>query len=120
MAGNFGRQALDRGADDRQQLVRHLLLGGEVDLRLEPGKGAQQWLPPALVAAFQCPIQLAQRLLRLGPGLGRDQVRQALDRGQIEPPVEERPPGELAGLGRAQPWSADRPSSTPASTAWPP
>ena len=48
------------------------------------------------------PLHLAQRLGALAFRLGRNQVGQALDRGEIELAVLEGAAGELARLGRAQ------------------
>ena len=45
---------------------------------------------------------MLERLPALGLGLGRDQVGQAFDRGQIHAAVLERAARELAGLGRTQ------------------
>ena len=84
------------------QLGGHILLGREVDLGFEPGQRAEQRLAPATIQPTQRTIELVQRLARLRPGLGVDQIGQALHRGQIEAAVQECTPRELARFGRAQ------------------
>ena len=102
MRRHFGRQPRDLRPDAREQVLGQVLFGGEVDLGLEPGERPEQDLPPRPVEPPQSAVQLLQGLARLSAGLGIDQVGQALDRGQIEPAVQERAAGELAGLGRPQ------------------
>ena len=100
MRGDFGRQAADVRSHRLEQLIGHVLLGREVDLGFEPGQRAEQRRAPAVIEPAQRAIELAQRLARLRPGLGIDQIGEALHRGEIEAAVQECAPRELARLGR--------------------
>ena len=98
----FGRHAGQGRADGVHCSVRHVLLGREVDLGLDPGQRSHQLRAPALVEPAELAIELAQRLARLCRGLGRDQIGQPFRGGEVDPPVQEGAPAELAGLGRTQ------------------
>jgi hypothetical protein len=65
-------------------------------------KQTDQPLAPAIVKAAEVALHLPHRLTPLGLCLGIDQVGDRLRRGEVELVVFERPPGELAGLGRPQ------------------
>ena len=91
---------------ERIEVVRQLLVG-EVDRRLDERQRARPAAAPQSVAEpRQRPVHHPQRLPLLRRGLGREQVAEPLDLRQVEPAVEQRPPGELAGLRRPQPGDA--------------
>jgi hypothetical protein len=104
VCGDFGRQTADIGSHGFEQLVGHVFLGPEVDLRFEPGKRAEQRGAPTPIEPAQRSVELAQRLARLRAGLGIDQVGEAFHGGEIEAAVQERPPRELARLRGPQAW----------------
>ena len=80
----------------------HIVLVREVELGLEERPRLDQPLPPSLVEAAQRAVGLAHGLPPLRLGLRLNQVGDSFDLGQIEPAVEESPPGELAGLRRPE------------------
>ena len=61
---------------------------------------------PGFRALAQKPLEVPERLPPLRLGLGIDEVREPLDRGQVEPSVLERAAGELAGFRRPQTFDA--------------
>jgi hypothetical protein len=84
------------------QVLGHVGLVGKIDPRLDERERADQPLPPALRALAEQPLILPHRLRALRLGLGEHQVGEALDGGEIEPPVRKRAAGELARLRGAQ------------------
>src|SRR5581483_4194477 len=66
------------------------------------GERAQQPVAPILIKAPQRALELAQRLAALRRGLGADQIREPLGRGEVELAVLESAARELARLGEAQ------------------
>jgi hypothetical protein len=69
---------------------------GAIDLGLDPSERLQERLPPAFIKPAQCAIELAQRLTRLRPRLGVDEIGQAFHGGEIETAVEKCPARKLA------------------------
>ena len=59
--------------------------------------------PPRLGPVADHPLELAKRLPALRLRFGGDEIRQALDRRQIEPAVLESAAGEFAGSAGRQP-----------------
>ncbi len=76
------------------------ILVGEVDQRLLLGEQQPQPPSPAAIQIAERAVELAQRLPPLFRRLGGHQIADRLGLDQVHPPVEEGPPGELAGLGR--------------------
>ena len=87
-----------RGAE---KVFRNVGLIGEVNPRLDEGERGDNLLTPRLGTIANQPLELTKRLPALRRGLGRNQIRQAFDGGEIEPAVVEGAAGEFAGLGRA-------------------
>ncbi len=80
------------------KVFRHVGLVGKVDPRLDQRQRSDQLLAPALRLPAEHAGELPHRLRALRLGLGRHEVREALDGGQVEPTVLERAPRELARL----------------------
>ncbi len=82
-------------------VVRHILLVGKVERRFEARQDLKKLFPPGLDLLAEPALELAQGLLALRFGLRVDQVGQALRSAEVHATVEERPPGEFAGIGSA-------------------
>jgi hypothetical protein len=101
MRGDFATQRRNLGNHRSLGLGRQIFIG-EVDQRLLLRHQRQQPVSPAVVNGAQCAFQLAQRLAALGGGFRRNQVIDRLRLQQVHPAIQERAPGELAGLGGAR------------------
>ena len=79
---------LGQWPNDRERAGHHVLrdiaLVGKVDPGLDQRQRLDQSLPPGLGALPEHPLELPQRLPALRFGLGRDQIGEPLDRGQVE------------------------------------
>ena len=90
----------------------HRSVGGDIGLvgEVEAGLGERlrlhQLLAPQLVERPRPAFGLRDGLARLRLGLGGDEIGKALDLGEIDAPVLEGAPRELAGLG--QPHASER------------
>ena len=84
------------------EVLGHIGLVGKIDAGLDQRQRLDQPPPPRLGTVADQALELTKRLAALRRRLGRDQVRQALDRGEIELAVLERTARELARLGRPQ------------------
>ena len=95
------QQPREPGIGLAHETVRNLLLG-EIEQRLEIGddRSERGVVRPDLAA--EASIQLGARGLRGTVGPRLDQVQHGLGLGQVEAPVEEGAPGELAGLREAR------------------
>ena len=83
-------------------LLRHILFVGEVQTGLHEALHLQKLGAPTLIETPQRPFRLSQGLTGLGLRFSCDKIRQALNLGQVEFPVLERPPGELPRLGKTR------------------
>src|SRR5262249_33068868 len=57
---------------------------------------------PGFDARRQRPAKLSERLATLRLGVGCDEIAESFDGGEIELAIQERAPGELTGLRRAE------------------
>ena len=100
--------------------LRNVVLVGEVDAGFDQRQRLDQPLAPGLRARAEHALEMLERLPALRFGLGRHQIGEAFDRGQIHAAVLERAAGELAGLGVPKAVELASAASTAAITARPP
>ena len=101
------------------EVLRHVLVG-KIDARLDQRQRLDQPAAPGIRPAAERAGKLPHRLRALRLGLGEHQIGEALDGGEIEPPVLERAPRELARLRGPQARQRPSASCTAATTALPP
>ncbi len=83
------------------QILGHVGLVGEIDPGLDQRQRLDQPPPPRFGAVADQTLELPKRLPPLRRRLRGDQIAKTLHRSEIEPAALERPPGELARLGKA-------------------
>ena len=98
------------------QILRHISLVGKVDPRLDQRQRFDDLPPPRLGPVPDQTLELPERLPPLGRRLRGNEVGQAFDFGQIEAPVLEGAPRELARLSKPAALDAPKASSTAAIT----
>ena len=101
--GEFRGELFYRGDHGGRQFARDVALVGEVQARFNLCAGIEQRLAPECDSIRQTAGEAGHRLLPLALGLGKDQIAEAFDLGEIELAVEEGAARELAGVGEAQP-----------------
>lgn len=99
---NFIVQRLDRLDRRRHQFRGHIALVRKIDAGFDQGRGFDDALAPVARAIAEQALQLAERLAALAIGVGVNEIVEAFGFGEVELAVLERPPRELAGLGRAR------------------
>ena len=96
------RRSLRQGRG--QQGGGYVGLIGKIDPGLDHGERRDQVAPPRFGALGKGAGHLAERLATLCLRVRPDEVGEALDRREVDPAVLERPPRELAGFSRPQPF----------------
>ena len=81
-------------------------LVGEINPRLNQRQRGYDFLAPHVGPIADQTLKLPKCLAALRRSFSRNQIRQALDGGEIEPAVIEGAAGKLTGLGRPAPFDA--------------
>ena len=102
MGRDLRLQRREARAGRRQGIVAEVLVR-KIDGRLGMGHRLHEARAPAVIEAMQPAFHLGERLAALGLGLGRHQVGDAFRLREVEAAGLEGAPGELAGLGGAEP-----------------